>query len=195
MQRISINLLTNVLLLLAGIVFLVFYNTPGIVVWGARVVGGLFMLPSVVFLAVAAFRKSTAARNTVLLATMPAVGGTCFGIVMMAKPELFTTVLVMLLGVLLLVLGLFHVIYLMLSRKAMRVRGWYYILPLAVLVCGACILGVESVKTQESVVMLMAGISLLLFNVTSLQEYLGTRKTQSAPATEEATPEATETTE
>ncbi len=136
MNKLSISLLTNVLLLLTGIVFLIFYNEPGFMIWAARVVGTLFLLPSVIFLAVAALRKSTEARNTVLLAAMPAVCGTCFGIVMLSKAELFTAVLVMLLGVLLCVLGLFHVIYLLMSRKAMTVKGWYYLLPVAVLACG-----------------------------------------------------------
>jgi len=176
MNKISINLLTNVLLLLAGIAFLIFYNTTGIMEWGARIVGALFMLPSLVFLAVASFRKSNTARNTVLLGTMPAVGGTCFGIVMMVYPQLFTSVLVMLLGVLLCVLGLFHIFYLCLSHKAIGVKAWYFLLPLAVLACGVSILCWDVVKNNESVVMLMAGISLLLFNVSSFQEYLGERK-------------------
>lgn len=176
MKKISVNLLTNVLLLLAGIAFLIFCSTPGIMVWGARIVGALFMLPSLIFLAVASFRKSTAARNTVLLGTMPAVGGTCFGIVMMVYPELFTSVLVMLMGVLLCVLGLFHIFYLCLSRKAIGVHGWYFLLPLAVLACGASVLFIDAVKGSENTVMIMAGVSLLLFNVTSLQEYLGERK-------------------
>lgn len=176
MNKISINFLTNVLLLLAGIVFLVFCDTPDIMGWGARIVGALFMLPSLIYLAVASFRKSDTARNIVLLGTMPAVGGVCFGIVMMVYPALFTSVLVMLLGVLLCVLGLFHVFYLSLSRKKLDVKGWYFFFPLIVLVCGISILCFDTVKSNEKIVMIMAGVSLLLFNITSLQEYLGERK-------------------
>lgn len=174
MNKISINLLTNVLFLLAGVIFLVFYNTPGILEWGARILGLLFVIPSLVFLAVASLRKSDTARNTVMLGMMPAVGGVCFGIVMLVHPEMFTQIIAMMLGVLLCVLGLFHVVFLMLSRKAIAVKGWYYILPIAVLASGAVILGSD--KIGDNMVVLMSGISMLLFNVTSVQEYAGERK-------------------
>lgn len=176
MQKISINLLINVLLLLAGTLFLVFHNTPDIMLWGARVIGALFVLPSIAFLAVATLRKNATARNTVLLATLPAVGGACFGIMMIAHPALFTTVLTLLLGMLLCALGMFHMFYLWLSRKSMGTRLWHYVFPMVVLASGASILCIETVKTQESTVMLLSGISLLFFNITSLVEYLLERK-------------------
>ena len=188
MKKISVNLLVNVLFLLAGIVFLVFYNTPDILDWVARIVGALFVLPSLIYLLVAGVRKSDAARNTVMLGTMPAVGGTCFGIVMMLHPEMFTTVIALVLGMLLCVLGLFHVVYLFLSRKTLEVNAFYYIIPLAVMCCGAMITGVQSIGTNPNMVVLLTGISLVLFNVTSVQEYLGERKARKiARAQDEAT--------
>ena len=83
-------------------------------------------------------------------------------------------------AVLLIVLGLFHVIYLMLSRKSLNVKGWYFICPIVVAICGMVSLMVPSLRENVSAVVLMTGICLLLFNFTSLQEYLAERRGRSA---------------
>ena len=50
MKKVSINLLTNVILLLAGIILIVFYNVPNILQWGCRVMGAMFVLPAAAYL-------------------------------------------------------------------------------------------------------------------------------------------------
>ena len=125
MKNISINLLTNVVLLLAGILLIVFYNHPDLLDWVARIIGMMFMLPSIAYLMVVALRHTPAKASNDYLGVLPAVGGLCFGIIMLAKPQLFSGVLTIFMGALLIVLGLFHVIYLFLSRKTVEVKGWY----------------------------------------------------------------------
>ena len=68
----------------------------------------------------------------------------------------------------------------MLSRKSLNVKGWYYICPLVVALCGVLSLMVSSLRENVSTVVLMTGICLLLFNFTSLQEYLAERRGRSA---------------
>ena len=189
MKNVSINLLTNVILLLAGIILIVFHGVPNILIWGARVMGALFLLPAVVYLIMVAVRHTDARTSTDYLGVLPAVGGLCFGLVMMLKAHLFDGVLQLLMGVLLLVLGLFHVIYLLLSRNSMKVKGWYHICPLVVILLGTLSLTVPALRSSVSTVVLLTGICLLLFNFTSLQEYLAERKVRRAatqPAVETA---------
>lgn len=188
MKKVSINLLTNVILLLAGIILILFHGVPNILIWGARVMGATFVVPSVVFLIMVAVRHSDARTSTDYMGVLPAVGGLCFGLVMMIKAHLFDGILQMLLGVLLLVLGLFHIIYLMLSKKSLKIKSWYYICPLIVVLCGALSLLVPALRESVSTVVLMTGLCLLLFNFTSLQEYLAERRGRNATVTIDNTP-------
>ena len=191
MKKLSINLLTNVILLLAGIILIVFHGVPNILIWGSRVMGALFVLPAVIYLIMVAVRHADARTSTDYLGVLPAVGGLCFGLVMILKAHLFDGILQLLMGVLLLVLGLFHVIYLLLSRNSLKVKGWYHICPLAVILCGILSLALPALRSNVSTVVLLTGICLLLFNFTSLQEYLAELKVRRAvakPATAEPEP-------
>ena len=185
MKKLSINLLTNVVLLLAGIILMIFHNVPNILEWGSRVVGATFLLPSLVYLIMVAVRHADSRTSTDYLGVLPAVCGLCFGLVMIVKAHLFDGILQLLMGVLLLVLGLFHVIYLLLSRNSLSVKGWYYFCPLIVLLCGILSLTVASLRANISLVVLITGICLLLFNFTSLQECLAERRVRNAIAAKE----------
>ena len=189
MKKVSINLLTNVILLLAGIILILFHSVPNILIWGARVMGATFVLPAIAYLVMVAVRHSDVRTSTDYMGVLPAVGGLCFGLVMIIKAHLFDGILQLLMGVLLLVLGLFHIIYLMLSRKNLKIKSWYHICPLIVVVCGLLSLMLPSLRASVSTVVLITGICLLLFNFTSLQEYLAERKVRRAaiqPAVETA---------
>lgn len=176
MKKVSINLLTNVILLLSGIILIVFHNVPNILIWGSRVMGATFMLPAIAYLVMVAVRHSDARTSTEYMGVLPAVGGLCFGIVMMIKASLFDGILLLLMGVLLIVLGLFHIIYLLLSRNSLNIKGWYFLCPIVVTLCGMLSLMVTSLRENIPMVVLMTGICLLLFNFTSLQEYLAERR-------------------
>ena len=182
MRKVSINLLVNVILLLAGIILIIFHGVPNIMLWGARVMGAMFMLPAVIYLIMVAVRHSDARTSADYMGVLPAIGGLCFGLVMMMKAHLFDEILQLLMGMLLIVLGLFHVIYLLLSRKSLNVKGWYHICPAVVVLCGVLSIVLPALRASVSTVVLMTGICLLLFNFTSLQEYLAERRGRSTAA-------------
>ena len=114
MKKVSINLLTNVVLLLAGIILIIFHGVPNVMLWGCRVMGAMFLLPAIIYLIMVAVRHSDARTSTDYLGVLPAVGGLCFGLVMIIKAHLFDGILQMFMALLLIVLGLFHIIYLFL---------------------------------------------------------------------------------
>lgn len=191
MKKVSINLLTNVILLLAGIILIIFHGVPTVMLWGCRVMGAMFMLPALIYLIMVAVRHADVRTSSDYMGVLPAVGGLCFGLVMILKAHLFDGILQLLMGVLLIVLGLFHVVYLLLSHKSLNIKGWYYICPIVVVVCGILSLAVTSLRDNVSMVVLITGISLLLFNFTSLQEYLAERRVRRAltrPAVEPGAP-------
>ena len=180
MKKVSFNLLTNVMLLLSGIILIIFHQSADIMLWVARVMGAMFLLPAINYLVMVAVRHADASKSADYMGVLPAVGGLCFGLVMIIKPEKFEEILQLLMGVLLVVLGAFHIIYLLLSRGSLKVKGWYYVCPMVVVLCGLLSLLVPSLRESDSTVVLMTGISLLLFNFTSLQEYLAERRVRRA---------------
>ena len=176
MKKVSVNLLTNVILLLAGIILILFHGVPNILLWGCRVMGAMFLLPAVAYLIMVAVRHADVRTSADYVGVLPAVGGLCFGVVMMLKAHMFEGILQLLLGVLLVVLGLFHIIFLLMSRKSLNVKGWYHVLPIVVVLCGLLSLLLPALRDSDSAVVLVTGICLLLFNITSLQEYLAERR-------------------
>ena len=182
MKKLSINLLVNVLLLLAGIILILFYGVPDILVWGARVIGAVFLVPAVIYLIMVAVRHADARTSADYMGVLPVVGGLCFGLLMMIKATMFDGILQLLMGMLLIVLGLFHLIYLLLSKGSLSIKGWYFLAPVLVLFCGVLPLALPALRDSVSVVVLLTGICLLLFNFTSLQEYLAERRVRRALA-------------
>ena len=180
MKKVSINLLTNVILLLAGIILIVFHAVPTIFVWGCRVIGAMFLLPAIAYLIMVAVRHSDARTSADYMGVLPAVGGLCFGVVMMIKASMFDGILQLLMGVLLIVLGLFHLIYLLLSKGTLKIKGWYFLAPVVVALCGVLSLLLPALRGSVSTVVLITGICLLLFNFTSLQEYIAERRVRRA---------------
>ncbi|MBR7013020.1 MAG: hypothetical protein IKI10_09025 [Muribaculaceae bacterium] len=176
MKKVSVNLLTNVILLLAGIILILFHGVPNILLWGCRVMGAMFLLPAVAYLIMVAVRHADVRTSADYVGVLPAVGGLCFGVVMMLKAHMFEGILQLLLDVLLVVLGLFHIIFLLMSRKSLNVKGWYHVLPVVVVLCGLLSLLLPALRDSDSAVVLVTGICLLLFNITSLQEYLAERR-------------------
>jgi uncharacterized membrane protein HdeD (DUF308 family) len=176
MKKVSINLLTNVILLLAGIILILFHGVPNFLVWGARVMGATFLLPAVAYLVMVAVRHADARKSADYMGVLPAVGGLCFGLVMILKPDKFDEILQLLLGMLLVVLGLFHVIYLFLSRNTLSIKGWYFLCPAIVVLSGLLSLMLPSLRENVSMIVLTSGICLLLFNFTSLQEFMAERR-------------------
>ena len=199
MKRLSINLLVNIILLLTGLLLIIFSSYSDVLLWLARIVGLLFVLPAGAYLLVVSFRRRPA-DSLDMLGVLPALGGLCFGVVMMVKAALFVDIISMLMGILLLALGLFHLVYLLLSHRDLGVKMWYYLLPLAVLCGGVSILWLTGVAASASMVTLISGVSLVLFNVSSLQEYLAARRLgrelePAAPQEEKEEPSAAQSTE
>ena len=191
MKKVSINLLTNVILLLAGIILIVFHGVPNILIWGARVLGVTFVLPAVAYLIMVAVRHADARTSTDYMGVFPAVGGLCFGLVMIIKAHLFDGILQLLLSVLLVVLGLFHIIYLLLSKSSLNIKGWYFVLPIIVVLYGILSLSMPAMRENVSTVVMLTGVGLLMFNITSVHEYFAERRVRRAitqPAVESPAP-------
>ena len=150
MKNVSINLLTNVLLLLVGVILIIFHAVPDLLVWAVRLMGTMFMVLAVVYMVMVAVRHAGARTSSDYMGVMPAVGGLCFGLVLMLKAPLFDAILQQLMGMLLVVLGGFHIVYLWMSRDKLKIGGWYYVLPVIVVLCGILSMVLPALRDHAS---------------------------------------------
>lgn len=168
MNRNSGEISVNIFALVAGIVLIVLHNELQLLNYIAMLVGLVIILPSA-FMIYSFFKT----RNEL----MPSAGGimalifsimaATLGVVMVAKPIIFVGLLTYLLAALLIISGLYHIIYLAASSKIYKFPVWYYILPSLILVAGIVIMVTDLAKIQ-AVVVLVTGIALVLFAVHSV---------------------------
>lgn len=168
MKKISVNLLINVVFVLAGIIFLLYSRATDFTEWLSRVMGVLFVLPALAYVVGVLWRRKSITGGLPWLGLTPAVGGACFGILMIIKAEMFTGVIELLMGVLLLALGLFHVFFLLISRHDLMVKAWHYVAPVLLVAAGVGILLADGLREH---VVLLSGVGMLLFAFTSVVEH------------------------
>ncbi len=179
------TLLINACLLMAGILFLMFYNNENVFIIIATILGIVFMIPSLLFLGMVTFKKDKQRRGTELMGIFPAVGGLCFGVVLCLKPELFTKVLGIIFSILLIAMGTFHLIFMASTTKQLKFKPWHYIAPVLIAAAGIVTLLIASDNTQ--LLTLLTGTSFILAAFSALIEFLAERRagklTQNSPAT------------
>lgn len=188
MKNLSINFLVNVLLLLVGVLLVVFHSEENLILWVAMMLGVMFVLPSGAYLIAVALQRDSERNRMVNLGVLPAVGGVCFGVILLAHAAMFNKVITVLMGVMLIVLGLFHLVYLILSRKVISTRLMPTILALAIIAAGIVILAFDAVRIKHPTVTLITGISLIAFALATWFEHLAERSTR-----KKAEPEPTDT--
>ncbi len=165
---------THLCLVLAGAAILFLINQDTLFVSVARVLGVLFIIAALAYFTMIALPRqhddgdgSEPSRDlTAMVGAMPAVGGLCFGVVLLWHPELFEPALGVIFAILLTGLGLFNFASLVRAHKHGRVRPWHYIFPTAVVTLGVASLTVGA--GQSSVLIILTGIGLMLSGVAGL---------------------------
>lgn len=170
------SILINICLFLAGVLFLLFYNNDNVLKIIAIILGITFIIPSLIYLGMVIFHNSQERSATELMGIFPAIGGMCFGVVLDLRPELFDETLSVIFSVLLIVLGLFHVIFMVMSTKRLKLKFWHYIMPLLIIIAGLVTLLVT--QGNMNLLILLTGISLILASFSALIEYFAERKAQ-----------------
>lgn len=175
-RKFSFSLLIGIVFLLAGVLFLAYFNSANVMTLVAIVLGVVFVLPSLIYLCLVALRKRGQRDTTDLMGVLPAVGGLCFGVVLILRPQMFDAVLQLVFSTLLIVLGLFHIIYMLVSGKALHARWWWAICPLLVATAGVLTLLVPGLQQNAPLVTLIIGVSFILFAFTEFLVWHGERR-------------------
>lgn len=167
------TLITNLFVFIAGILLIILHNRVSIMESIVVILGLMFLIPSVISLIVVFLqRRAEYNRGYSYAGIIPAIGGIVFGLFLVVRPEIFVGILVYMFAAILILGGLYHILFLAIGSKTVKMPGWFYILPALMTIAGIVIMFTD-LRTLENIVVLITGIALVCFSVNSLLEYIG----------------------
>lgn len=183
------NLLVNVLILIVGVVFIFMQSRGNVINAIVVIMGILFIAAAVLNLLVmmmsSGSRKQSQAANTrevvrrgsgtssssipTILASVAAIA---LGIWMTVDPEALVSIIVYIFAGLLVLGGAYHIYMLAYGYRPQHFPGWMYVFPSILLITGIVIL-VVGAPTITDYIVLITGIAMVIFSVSSFLEYAG----------------------
>ena len=169
------QLYANLVVLAAGILLIIF-NDQNLVSTLIVILGVVLMLPCVASLISLLVRRAKDSKegiktNKALFASgvISSLCGVALGAWMIVSPGSLVGIMVYLFAVLLIVAGIYQIIMLSVGHRPIKFPVWMYIMPTLMTAAGIVILATD-VKTIESVVVLITGISLVAFALNRIVE-------------------------
>lgn len=184
MNRKSSMFLSNVFVLLGGILLVVLHDEAKLLEWIIIVMGIMFIVPSAISLVLmlSQMSKRLSTQNNVETVQgfangglLTSIGCICFGLSLILRPQLFVEILAYLFAIILIIGGLYHVVMLIVASRRFSVSLWLYLLPVLVTVAGFVLI-ITDIRTVEKWVNLITGIALICFSLSSFLEYIAERR-------------------
>lgn len=168
-----LSLISNIFIFAAGLILILTHSQARIFETIIIIIGILFIVPGCLALVALLSRKAQGKINT--LALVPVVGGLLLGIALVAAPAFFVEVLSYTFAVLIIVGAIVKFWTLFSVGRMVKFPVWLYVVPTLMLICGIVIL-LTDVRTIESVLVLITGISFVAYSANSLLEYISARR-------------------
>lgn len=168
------NWLTAIIVMIVGILLIVWHNEANLLDWFVVAVGIMFIIPGLYSLISALVRKGekekqkmehSAASSTIIAS----VGALALGIWMALSPGFFVGLLAYIFGGILILYGIFHIIFVGFWSRPYVLPFWFYVIPVLMIVAGLVII-CTNVRTMNSVVSLITGIALVASSVSTILE-------------------------
>lgn len=172
----NLTLIVNVAVLVAGLCLVFFHGNVNVMKVIVILLGICIIIPSLVYMGMVLTKRREENDTVRNIGIVPAAGGLCFGMVLMLKNEMFLKTLGIIFGLLIIALGVFHTVYMIMMSKRAKVEMWYYIFPILMMIGGLLILIAFRAPEHAKMVVLITGLSMILFSFTTLLEYLADRK-------------------
>lgn len=172
----NLTLIVNVAVLVAGLCLVFFHGNVNVMKVIVILLGICIIIPSLVYMGMVLTKRREENDTVRNIGIVPTAGGLCFGMVLMLKNEMFLKTLGIIFGLLIIALGVFHTVYMIMMSKRARVEMWYYIFPILMMIGGLLILIAFRAPEHAKMVVLITGLSMILFSFTTLLEYLADRK-------------------
>ncbi len=172
------NWLTVLTMFVAGVLLIIWHARLDVLSWVVMAVGVMLIVPGVYDfvkgLRGGSGKASSQEVQVSAVNTTPtlvvSVAAVALGIWMLITPSFFVGVLAYAFGALLIFIGIYHIVNIAYWARDLRLPGFLYVVPALLIVTGLVIL-FSSVRTLQSVVVLIMGISLVASAVNSLLEY------------------------
>ncbi len=176
--------LTILITALVGVLLIVFYDRGEILTWVVTLFGICLIVPGGynLFTTLRLRKQLQLVENTgssgrrmpagsVSASIVASVAGIALGVWMLLTPDFFVGLIVYVFGALLLVYGVYELVWAAWMAKPFRMPVYYYLVPILMIVGGIVIL-CTSIRTMNQVMMLLTGILLLASAVNSTLEYV-----------------------
>lgn len=169
---------------LVGVLLIVFYNQGQILTWVVTLFGVCLIIPAAYNLySTLRVRKQLQLEEktgsdgrrmpaaSVSAAIVASVAGIALGIWMLLTPDFFVGLIVYVFGALLLVYGVYELIWAAWMARPFRMPVYFYLVPILMIIGGIVIL-CTTIRTMNQVMMLLTGILLLASAINSTLEYV-----------------------
>lgn len=174
------QLYINLAILAAGILLIVFHN-QNLITTLIVLLGIAMMIPCLATLFAVIFRRDKDAQgntikpNKALFAStvITSLCGIGLGTWMILSPSSLVGIMVYLFAAIIIIAGLYQLIMLAIGHRPIKFPWWMYIMPTLMTLAGIVILTTD-VKTLESIVVLITGISLVAYAINRFAELLKT---------------------
>lgn len=171
------SLLTAVLMAGIGIALIVLHNRVDILSWISVLIGIMFIIPSLFSLGITFFGHREPEKSVSVSTVIASLGGLGLGIAMCVASGTFAGIFVYVFAGILIVAGIYHIVFITWLAKPYVLPGWFYVIPVLLIIAGVVIL-FTSVRTLNDVAVLITGIAFILSAVNSIIELVATRPQQ-----------------
>lgn len=169
------NWLTVLVMFVVGILLIIWHGRLEVLSWIIMAVGLALVIPGIYDFILSLRRggsndKEQAIGQMSASTSIVAVGAIALGIWMIVAPGFFIGIMAYAFGAILIFLGIYHIAIIAYLSRPLVLPGLLYVVPALLIIAGLVIL-FSSVRTIQSVVVLIMGISLVASAVNSLLEY------------------------
>lgn len=166
------NWLTIAITAIVGILLIVWHNRFDVLQWIIIAMGFVVLAPSAYSLTTSLFAKSKKKPDgSVAISTViAALAGVALGLWMIIQPSFFVGLLAYLFAAILILYGILQLIVVGYWSRPFVLPAWFYIIPSIMIVAGIVIL-FTTVRTMNSIVVLLTGIMLLSSAINWALEY------------------------
>jgi len=168
----SRNVLTSVLVLVVGVVFIFMQGKANVINAIVSITGVLFLVAggfNVIMLMAGRKAEKPKGSSAGYLTSLAAIA---LGLWMVLDPGALVSVVVYLFAGLLVVGGAYHVYMLAYGFRPLRFPVWFYILPSLMVIGGVVVFSVGATSMMEYIV-LVAGVAMVIFAVSTFLEIAG----------------------
>lgn len=172
------NWITALIVMLVGILLIVWHQRIDVLNWIVIAVGIMLIVPGLYSCISALVRKGEKNREKVDYSAasstiVASIGAIALGIWMVLSPAFFVGLLAYIFGAILILYGIFHIVVVAVWSRPYILPWWFYLIPVLMIIAGVVIL-CTSVRTMNSVVVLITGIALVASAVNTILEISAT---------------------